>query len=282
MSTGRLVINIDDDGSSDGDNVGNTTETQVQRLIRDLNEARTIIAYLRVDLSSSQAENARLQAENGRLQAKHARLRAELLEDSDEDSQPRPDALDNGGRHSRRFRDPHQETRPPKRPRTEPRDSVDARRELLTNSADDRSPDGHEVADEKITVRVNQDGELETDSEVDDQAWIELEDTWQDIKQQFDSKPANWTSIDLKEKCVWGAVVSAPTSHYWTRDQPGNFACRSCANTRRICVGWIGGILQLLPLPPVPDSARHTVTNLVSNFVAEEEHISRRARPVWP
>ncbi|KAG9605179.1 hypothetical protein KCU77_g1041, partial [Aureobasidium melanogenum] len=224
MSSGRVVVAIDDD------NVGNTTENQVQRLVRELNEARTTIAYLRVDLSSSQAENARLQAETARFQAKFARLRAqlevELLENSDEDSQPRSNA---------------------------PGD----------------------------TVRVNQDGNLESDSELDVQAWSELEDAWQDMKRQFDSKSSNWTSIDLRSKCVWGTVVSAPTTHYWTREQPGNFACRSCANKTRICVGWVGESLQLLPLPPVPESAKHTVTNLVSSFVAETENISRRALQVW-
>lgn len=175
-----------------------------------------------------------------------------------------------------------QENHPPKKPRTQPQDSVNVRRDILDGFANNSPLDEHEEADKKITVRVNQDGELETDSHVDGQAWIEFEEAWQDIKRQFDSKSGNWTSADLKEKCVWGAVVSAPTSHYWTRDQPGKFACRSCANTRRICVGRIDGSLQLLPLPPVPESARHTVTDLISKFVAEEDHISRRARPVWP
>ncbi|KAG9658692.1 hypothetical protein KCU64_g4356, partial [Aureobasidium melanogenum] len=275
MSSGRVVIAIDDD------NVGNTTENQVQRLVRELNEARTTIAYLRVDLASSQAENAHLQAKTARFQAKFARLRAqlevELFEDPDEESQPRPNAPGNGGRQLRRFRGSHQETRPPKRPRTETQDPVGARRELLTNSADSDRLDDHEEADEKITVRVNQDGNLESDSELDGQAWSELEDAWQAVKRQFDRKSSSWASIDLKKRCVWSIVVSAPTTHYWTREQPGNFACRSCANKRRICVGWVGGRLQLLPLPPVPESAKHTVTNLVSNFVAETENISPRA-----
>ncbi|KAH0020150.1 hypothetical protein KCU78_g6558, partial [Aureobasidium melanogenum] len=279
MSSGRLVITIDDD------NVDNTTENQVQRLVRELNEARTTIAYLRVDLSSIQAENTRLQAENARFQAKFSRLRAqlevELLEDHDEDSQPRPNAPGNSGRQLRSFHGFDQETRPPKRPRTENQDPVDTRRELLTNFANNDRLDGHEEADEKIRIRVNQDGNLESDSELDVQAWSELEDAWQDMKRQFDSKSSNWTSIDLKRKCVWGAVVSAPTTHYWTREQPGHFACRSCANKTRICVGWVGESLQLLPLPPVPESAKHTVINLVSNFVAETENISRRALQVW-
>ncbi|KAG9526479.1 hypothetical protein KCU93_g5535, partial [Aureobasidium melanogenum] len=278
MSSGRLVITINDD------NVDNTTENQVQRLVRELNEARTTIAYLRVDLSSIQAENTRLQAENARFQAKFSRLRAqlevELLEDHDEDSQPRPDALGDGGRHSRRFRGSHQETRPPKRPRTEPQDDlVDVRREPLTNSVNNGSLDGHEEADVKIMV--NQDGDLETDAQVDGQAWSELEVAWQVMKRQFDSNSSNWTSIDLKRKCVWGTVVSAPTTHYWTREQPGNFACRSCANKRRICVGQVDGTLQLLPLPPLPFSARHEASGLLGDYVVKEEHVSRRSSSVW-
>ncbi|KAG9520844.1 hypothetical protein KCV07_g4031, partial [Aureobasidium melanogenum] len=230
-------------------------------------------------------ENVLTFLEQQKKMAKFARLQAllevELLEDPDEDNQPRSNATGDGGRQLRSFRGFDQETRPPKRPRTETQDPVDTRRELLTNFANNDRLDGHEEADEKITVRVNQDGNLESDSEPDVQAWNELEDAWQDMKRQFDSKSSNWTSIGLKRKCVWGAVVSAPTTHYWTREQPGNFACRSCANKTRICVGWVGESLQLLPLPPVPESAKHTVTNLVSNYVAETENISRRALQVW-
>ncbi|KAH0381055.1 hypothetical protein KCU92_g7235, partial [Aureobasidium melanogenum] len=279
MSSGRLVITIDDD------NVDNTTENQVQRLLRELNEARTTIAYLRVDLSSIQAENTRLQAENARFQAKFARLRAqlevELLEDPYEDNQPRPNAPGDGGRQLRSFRGFHQETHPPKRPRTEPQDSVDARRELLTNSANNGLLDGHEEADEKIMVRVNQDGDLETDAQVDQQGWYELEAAWAVQVQQFDQKNKDWPSVDLKGKCLWSTVISKPTAQHWTTEEPGRLTCRQCANKLRICAGQVNGTLQLLPLPPLPFSADHEVGDLLGSYVVKKDGVSRRAPPVW-
>ncbi|CAD0099690.1 unnamed protein product [Aureobasidium mustum] len=90
-----------------------------------------------------------------------------------------------------------------------------------------------EDADDDNQSHPNSPGNEDTRSRLDDQAWSKLEGTWQEMKQQFDSKSSDWTSIDLKKKYVWGAVVSAPTTHYWTRKQPGEFASAAFAKFSR-------------------------------------------------
>ncbi|KAG9958980.1 hypothetical protein KCU61_g7906, partial [Aureobasidium melanogenum] len=213
----------------------------IQRLVRDLNEARTTIAYLRVDLSSTQSENARLQAKIAHFQAKFARLRAhlehELLEDLDEDSQSRPDPSGNEERYARRFRGSDQETQETqsRRPRTETRTSIDVSEDLQTDSPNVSQLDGEHEANKDITVWVNQDGKLETDSQVDDLAWGELEAIWADQVLTFNSKDPNWAFVDLKGKCLKTALF--PRVQNWTKLDPGEYACRNCTNTRKICVG---------------------------------------------
>ncbi|KAG9567261.1 hypothetical protein KCU71_g2546, partial [Aureobasidium melanogenum] len=245
MSSGRLVINIHDDGSPEGDNVDNTTEKQIQRLVRDLNEATTTIAYLRVDLSSTQSENARLQAKIARFQAKFARLRArlehELLEDPDED---------------------------------QTRTSIDVSEDLQTDLPNVSQLDGEHEANKDITVWVNQDGKLETDSQVDDLAWGELEAIWADQVLTFNSKDPNWAFVDLKGKCLKTALF--PRVQNWTKLDPGEYACRNCTNTRKICVGKKDDGLVALPLAP---EVTVKAPSILQTYVADIEKISRKFNP---
>ncbi|KAG9754274.1 hypothetical protein KCU73_g5693, partial [Aureobasidium melanogenum] len=297
MSSGRVVITIDDDDESlEGDNVGNTTQNQVQRLERDLSSSRNTITYvqeyLQGELTSLQNEHARLQAKYVRLRAKNARiqaedarrqadntrlradvsrirtenarLRAQLRVELLEDSQPHLSSPANARRHSMRVRGFDQDA---------------AREDLRVHN--DGLPDAEGEVEAFITVRISQDGKLETDSQANDQEWHELEAAWAVQVRQFDQKNKDWPSVDLKGKCLWSSVISKPTAQHWTTEEPGRFACRQCANKLRICAGQVNGTLQLLPLPPLPFSADHEVNNLLGRYVVKEGNVSRRAPPVW-
>ncbi|KAH0347495.1 hypothetical protein KCU83_g6733, partial [Aureobasidium melanogenum] len=292
MSSERVVITIDDEESSDGDNVGNTTENQVQRLGRDLSSSRNTITYvqeyLQGELTSLQTEHAHLQAKYARLRAKNACLQAEyvrrqaentrlradvarirtenarLRAQLPEDSQPHLSSPTSARRHSMRVRGFDQDA---------------ARDDLRVH--DDGLPDREGEVEALITVRINQDGKLETDSQVNDHEWHELEAAWAVQVQQFDQKNKDWPSVDLKGKCLWSTVISKPTTQHWTTEEPGRFACRQCANKLRICAGQVNGTLQLLPLPPLPFSADHEANDLLGNYVVKKDGVSRRAPPVW-
>ncbi|KAG9599802.1 hypothetical protein KCU77_g3627, partial [Aureobasidium melanogenum] len=246
MSNGRVVITIDEN------NVDNTTENQVQRLVRELNEARTTIAYLRVDLSSLQAENSR--------------LRAQTRVQYPEDGQPFQSSSANPRTHSMRIRGLGPGA---------------VRGNLVTYNINGSQHHEEDEAGSKITICINQNGKLQTDSQVDQQEWYEFEAAWAVQVQQFDQKNKDWPLVDLKGKCLWSTVISKPTTQHWTTEEPGRFACRQCANKLRICAGQVNGTLQLLPLPPLPVSADHEANDLLGNYVVKKDNVSRRAPSVW-
>lgn len=198
----------------------------------------------------------RLRTDLARIRAKTARPLAEPRVELLEDSQARLGSPANARRHAMR-----------------------AREGLQVDNDDLR--DGEEELETSITVRVNQDGKLETDSHVNDQEWYELEAAWAVQVQQFDQKNKNWPSVNLKGKCLWSTVISKPTTQHWTTKKPGKFACRQCASTLRICAGQVNGTLQLLPLPPLPYSADHEVSDLQGRYVVKVELLSRRSPSLW-
>lgn len=155
------------------------------------------------------------------------------------------------------------------------------RGDLRIHNIHDNQVHDEDEAESKITIWINQDGTLETDSEVNEQEWSELEAAWAVQVQQFDQRNKNWPSVDLKGKCLWSTVISKPTTQHWTTEKPGKFACRQCANTLRICAGEVNGTLQLLPLPPLPFSANHEVSDLQARYVVKVEWLSRRSPSVW-
>lgn len=163
--------------------------------------------HLQGKIESLEAENTRLQAENARLRAQ---IQAELLDNSDEDSQPHTDLSDSDKRHLRRFRGSDRQAHPPKRPRTETRASIDISRDRQIDSINNGQLESEEEMDQEITVWINQDGRLETDSQVDVQAWSELEEIWADQELAFTSKDPNWASVNLKNKWAQDRIV--PTS----------------------------------------------------------------------
>lgn len=250
----------------------------MQRLVRELNESRSNSAYLRADLASSQAETARVEAENARLQAeiahyqaenarfkaKYARLRAqlqaELLEDLDEDEQQRSARL-------------------LQRRRTEAQTSTHARGGPEINPSNEAELDEDEEEEEAgITVWINQDGDLETDSEVNEQAWNQLEAIWADQVSKFDEKNPNWASVNLKGKCLKTALF--PRVQNWTQLNPGEYACRNCTNMRKICVGQRNNRLEALRLP---SELLGEAPSVLQTYVADIEQISRKfiAAQIW-
>ncbi|KAH0381021.1 hypothetical protein KCU92_g7236, partial [Aureobasidium melanogenum] len=259
MSSGRVVITIDDDDESlEGDDVGNTTENQVQRLERELNSSRNTVTYLQEyfqgKITSLEAENARVQAKYARLQAKYTRLhdqrQVEIHQNANEDGQPRL-------------------ARPPTRPRTE---------DQVSNLTNGNQLDEEEETEAEITVWINLDKNLETDSEVDDQAWRDLKAIWADQVTDLNSKDPNWISLGFTGKCLKTAVFLRGQN--WTIQEPGKFACRNCTNTRKVCVSRRDGRLVALPLAP---EILVESPSILQTYVADVEKISRKFTPgtIW-
>lgn len=127
----------------------------------------------------------------------------------------------------------------------------------------------------KIWVTLHQD--LNTDASEKGRAWDRIQDVWARQVEGMVERCPDWDSLDLKKKCL-RCVAFGPTLQTWTNDRPGDFACRGCANTGKLCIVEKAGQLEVLPLPPLQD---HKVKTLEDVFLCHNNMVSRRNPGVW-
>ena len=126
-------------------------------------------------------------------------------------------------------------------------------------------------------IWVTRHHDLNTDASEKGRAWDRIQDVWERQVEEMVERCPDWDSLDLKKKCL-RCVAFGPTLQTWTNDRPGEFACRGCANTGKLCIVERAGQLEILPLPPLQD---HKVKTLEDVFLCHNNMISRRNPGVW-
>jgi len=126
-------------------------------------------------------------------------------------------------------------------------------------------------------IWITRNHHLDTDASEKGRAWDRIEEAWERQIGEMVERCPDWASLDLRKKCLRCAAFG-PTAQTWTKEKPGEFACRGCANTGKLCMTWKAGRLEVLPLPPLQD---HKVETLEDLFLCYNNMISRRNPGVW-
>jgi hypothetical protein len=166
----------------------------------------------------------------------------EILEDceEDEESQPRPTRARKRLRRSSNSSSSHTEMPPTLRPRT------------------------------AVKIWLDDTGALHTDATISlqDPGWQRLKEIWRNQVEDMMKKTPDYLTINLKSNrwCLY-AEAKGPRECIWTKKSPGQFTCRQCANSQRICFVRVGGRLEALPLPALTE---HSVDGIDDIFVTKD------------
>jgi len=126
-------------------------------------------------------------------------------------------------------------------------------------------------------IWVTRHHDLNTDASEKGRAWDRIQDVWRRQIEEMEERCEDWDSLELKKKCLRCVAVGS-TAQTWTKGNPGEYACRGCANTGKLCIVEKAGELEVLPLPPLQD---HKVKTLEDVFLCHNNMISRRNPGVW-
>lgn len=137
-----------------------------------------------------------------------------------------------------------------------------------------------EMTDVEFTVWLDNNGDLQTDHPYkdDDDAWEELTAAWALQKEEFineaEENEVDWLSLDLHKhssRCLRTALF--PRTHRWTKANPGEYACRGCTNTQKICFGQLNGRFVALPLPN--EAIRKDDPTIMQFYIAVRSRVTR-------
>jgi hypothetical protein len=132
-----------------------------------------------------------------------------------------------------------------------------------------------------VKIWLDDTGALHTDATISlqDARWQRLKQIWRGQVEIMREQTPDYLTVDLESGrwCLF-AVAKEPMAQIWTKESPGQFACRKCANSQRICFARVGGRLEALPLPALTE---HRVGGINEIFVSKKP-VSRRHPGVWP
>lgn len=106
-------------------------------------------------------------------------------------------------------------------------------------------------------------------------SWTSLLTAFTTTSTYLTSLNRDWPSITRPSNCVRGIVQKGSSSSVWTVDSPGEFCCKRCFNTQRVCLKYnaVNNRLEALPLPK---EVRDEDEFGVNWFVAEEGNLSNK------
>lgn len=112
-------------------------------------------------------------------------------------------------------------------------------------SAVTQDPD-YTVWYENSTLNTNAPAHLLTSS-----SWTSLIAAFTTTSTYLTSLNRNWPSLTHPDSCIRGVVQKGTSSSVWTVDSPGEFCCKRCLNTQRVCLKYnaANDRLEALPLP---------------------------------
>lgn len=116
-----------------------------------------------------------------------------------------------------------------------------------------------------------EDGKLSTDTSVDQTEWYRLEEAFRVQAHQY----PDWHQAENPVACAFSPRTK------WTVKRSGDFACKNCYNSKRICAKWSEARQrhELLRLPLPPGLTHHVSTR---SFVrSEAEPLSSAFTSVW-
>lgn len=135
-----------------------------------------------------------------------------------------------------------------------------------------------------IKIWIDDAREIQTDGTGSDQddGWQRLQEIWkgQVEKMNIKNPGLEYLTVDLRSKCLH-SVGTGPTAHFGTKSREGQFTCRMCANTGRLCFVRIGGRLEALPLPALSE---HQIDRIDDILVVKEDApatVSRHYPEIW-
>lgn len=135
-----------------------------------------------------------------------------------------------------------------------------------------------------VKIWIDDAGDIQTDGAGRDQdnGWQRLKGIWKGQVEMMNDKNENldYSTVDLKSGCLH-AVGAGPAAHFWTKNSPGQFACRTCANTGRLCFVRIGGRLEALPLPALSEREVDRIDNIFVVKEGSKSQVSRRYPGIW-
>jgi hypothetical protein len=180
----------------------------------------------------------------------------EILEDyeEDEESQPRPTRVTKRLRRSSISSSSHVEMPPTLRSRT------------------------------AVKIWLDDTGVLHTDATISlqDPGWQRLKEIWRSHVQIIRQQTPDYLTADLRsnKRCLY-AEAKGPRECTWMKKSPGQFTCRQCANSQRLCFVRVGGRLEALALPALTE---HRVGRIDDVFVTKEsvKGVSRHHPGIWP
>ncbi|KEQ71970.1 hypothetical protein M436DRAFT_82884 [Aureobasidium namibiae CBS 147.97] len=119
---------------------------------------------------------------------------------------------------------------------------------------------------ENGTLRTNAPAHLLTVS------WTSLLTAFTNTRTYLTGLNPQWPSLTHPTNCVRGVVAKQSTP--WTVDSPGEFCCKRCFNTQRVCLRYNKKSERLEALP-LPEEVRGEEFGL-GWFVAEEGNMSNK------
>ncbi|CAD0107499.1 unnamed protein product [Aureobasidium uvarum] len=109
------------------------------------------------------------------------------------------------------------------------------------------------------------------------QDWQNLLTTFASTRTFFDQKDAHWHLTTNTNVCVRELAQKTKKKTEWTVDAPGEFCCKRCFNTQRVCLKY-NEQSQRLEALPLPEEARPEGAVLgVEWFVAAQPNLSNKA-----
>lgn len=103
-------------------------------------------------------------------------------------------------------------------------------------------------------------------------SWTSLLTAFTNTRTYLTGLNPQWPSLTHPTNCIRGVVAKQSTP--WTVDSPGEFCCKRCFNTQRVCLKF-NAVSNRLEALPLPEEVRGEEFG-VGWFVAEEGNMSNK------